>query len=75
MSRFFIRFMHQIYDFVKKELEYFREECNFSSEELEYFNLRAKHFTNQQIAIKMNVSEGKVSKLAKAVKKKMIRVL
>ncbi len=65
----------QIYDFVEKELEYFRKECNFSSEELEYFNLRAKHLSNQQIAIKMNVSEGKVSKLAKAVKTKILKVL
>jgi DNA-binding CsgD family transcriptional regulator len=67
--------MEQIYDFVKKELDFFRQECNFSEEELAYFNLRAKHLSNQQIAIKMNVSEGKVSKLASAVKKKMIRVL
>lgn len=65
----------QIYDFVEKELRYFRQECNFSAEELEYFNLRAKHFSNQQIAIKMNISEGKVSKLAKSVKTKILKVL
>ena len=65
----------RIYDFVEKELEYFRKECNFSPEELEYFNLRAKHYTNQQIAIKMNVSEGKVSKLAKSVKTKILKVI
>lgn len=64
-----------LYDFVEKELRYFREECNFSGEELEYFNLRAKHYSNQEIAIKMNISEGKVSKLAKAVKSKIMRVL
>ena len=65
----------QIYDFVKKELDYFRAECNFSDEELEYFNLRSKHFSNEQIAIKMNVSSSKVSKLAKSVKSKILRVL
>lgn len=65
----------KIYDFVEKELEYFRKECNFSEEELQYFNLRAKHYTNQQIAIKMNVSEGKVSKLAKSVKTKILKVI
>ena len=65
----------QIYDFVEKELNHFRQECNFSSEELEYFNLRAKHYTNLQIAIEMNVSEGKVSKLAKSVKTKILKVL
>lgn len=29
----------KIYDFVEWELERFRKECNFSEEELEYFNL------------------------------------
>ena len=65
----------KIYDFVESELQTFREKCNFSDEELEYFNLRAKHYSNQQIAIKMNVSEGKVSKLARRVKDKIIKVV
>ena len=65
----------QIYDFVEKELAYFRAECNFSEDELTYFNLRAKHYSNLQIAIEMNVSEGKVSKLAKSVKTKILKVL
>ncbi len=65
----------QIYDFVENELAYFRQECNFSDEELEYFNLRAKHYSNQQIAIKMNVSESKVSFLAKKVKTKILKTI
>ena len=65
----------KLYDFVEKELQYFRDNCNFSSEELEYFNLRAKHYSNFQISMKMNVSEGKVSKLAKSVKTKILKVL
>ena len=65
----------QIYDFVEKELAYFRAECNFSEDELTYFNLRAKHYSNLQIAIEMNVSESKVSKLAKSVKAKILRVI
>lgn len=65
----------KIYDFVEKELQFFRENCNFSEDELTYFNLRAKHYSNLQIAIEMNVSEGKVSKLAKAVKTKILKVL
>lgn len=58
----------RIYDFVNWELQKFRDECNFTSDELAYFNLRAKQYTNQQIAIKMNVSESQVSKLARRVK-------
>ena len=65
----------QIYDFVEFELQYFRDNCNFSSQELEYFNLRAKHKSNVEISLTMHVSEGQVSKLAKRVKDKMKRVL
>lgn len=64
-----------IYDFVTSELQFLRDNCNFSADELTYFNLRAKHYSNLQIAIEMNVSESKVSKLAKSVKQKIIRVL
>ena len=64
-----------IYDFTEPELRFLRHECNFGEDELEYFNLRAKHFNNLQIAMKMNISEGKVSVLAKKVKNKITRVL
>ena len=65
----------QVYDFVERELEMFRQECNFTEDELEYFNLRAKGKSNVAIALTMNVSESKVSKLARKVKSKMLRVL
>ena len=65
----------KIRDFVEWELEKFRKECNFTDDELTYFNLRAKDKSNVQIAQEMNVSEAQVSKLAKRVKSKMIRVL
>lgn len=42
----------KIYDFVNWELDKFRQECNFSTEELEYFNLRAKHYSNFEISMK-----------------------
>ena len=64
-----------IYDFIESELSFLRKECNFSAEELEYFNLRAKHYSNLQIAIEMNVAEGKVAVLAKKVKSKILRAL
>ena len=57
------------------ELERFRELCNFTDSELEYFNLRARDKSNVEIALLMNISEAQVSKLAKRVKSKMIRVL
>ena len=65
----------KIYDLVEHELQDFREQCNFSDDELAYFNLRAKHKSNVEIAMTMNVSESQVSKLAKRVKAKIIRVI
>ena len=65
----------KIRDFTVPELNLLRELCNFSSSELEYFNLRACDKSNIEIAMEMNVSEAQVSKLAKRVKSKIIRVL
>ena len=65
----------QIYDFTEPELDKFRELCNFSDDELEYLNIKAKRKTNIQIAMQMHVSEAQVSKLAKRVRNKIIRVL
>ena len=65
----------QIYDFTTPELEQLRLLCNFSDDELEYFNLRAKHKSNTFIALEMNVSEPQVSKLARRVKDKIKRVV
>lgn len=64
----------QIYDFVEPELNKLRELCNFSDAELEYFNLRARHKSNTQISLTMNVSEAQVSKLARKVKNKINRI-
>ena len=64
-----------IYDFVEKELQYFRDNCNFTPSEEEYFELRARGLSNVQIAMEMHVSESQVSKLAKKTKSKMLRVL
>ena len=64
-----------IRDFTVPELNMFRELCNFTPDELEYFNLKAKDYSNVQVAFTMKVSEAQVSKLAKRVKSKMKRVL
>lgn len=64
-----------IRDFTKPELDRFRELCNFTESEEQYFTLRSKDKSNVQIAIEMNISEAQVSKLARRVKNKMIRVL
>lgn len=65
----------EIYDFTEPELEFFRNQCNFTPEEKEYFELRSKDRKNYQIAMDMCVSESKVYSLARKVKSKMKRVL
>lgn len=65
----------KIRDFTVPELNRFRELCNFTDDEMTYFNFRAKDKSNVQIAFEMNVSEAQVSKLAKRVKSKILRVL
>ena len=65
----------KIRDFTKPELDRFRALCNFTKEELQYFNLRALDCSNVEIALRMHISEAQVSKLAKRVKNKIIRVL
>lgn len=67
--------MMKIRDFTVPELNKFRELCNFTDNELEYFNLRARDKSNIQIAMEMNISEPQVSKLAKRVKNKMMRII
>lgn len=65
----------EIYDFTEPELEFFRNQCNFTPEEREYFELRSKDRKNYQIAMDMCVSESKVYSLARKVKSKMKRVI
>lgn len=65
----------KLYDFTIPELKRFEELCNFTPDELQYFWLRAKYKSNIEIAMTMNVSDAQVSKLARRVKDKIIRIL
>lgn len=64
-----------ICDFVEWELQKFRNECNFTDEELEFFNYRAKNISIECISEHMNISVGKANKLSRKVKDKIKRVL
>ena len=67
--------MLQIRDFTVPELDKFRLLCNFTPQERIYFELKAQDKSNVEISLEMNVSTAQVSKLAKRVKSKMIRIL
>lgn len=65
----------KIYDFVEYELQKFRDECNFTDDELECFNLKAKNKSIIQISMQMNISEAQVSKLTKRIKRKILKII
>lgn len=65
----------KIRDFTEPELQHFRDVCNFTDEEREYFELKAKDKTIVQIAQSMYVSESKVSSLARKVRRKIKKVI
>ncbi len=64
----------KISNYTVPELDTFKNLCNFSEDELEYFNLKSRDVTNTQIALMLSISESKVSKLARSVKDKIRRV-
>ena len=67
--------MIQIRDFTVPELDKFRELCNFTPYERLYFELKARDKSNIEIAFEMNISTAQVSKLAKRVRNKIVKVL
>ena len=64
----------KICNYVQQELQELREKCNFTDEELAYFNLKAKDKSNIQISFEMHVSESKVERLSRQVKNKIFKV-
>lgn len=67
--------MLQIRDFTVPELDKFRALCNFTESEGTYFELKAKDKSNIEISMAMNISTAQVSKIAKRVRNKIIKVL
>ena len=64
----------KIYELTKPELDMFRDMCNFTPDELFYFNERAKYKTHVQIATSKYWSESKVNALSKSVRQKIRRI-
>ena len=64
----------KICDFIERELEILRKECNFTDVELEYFNLKAKDKSNTHIANEMNVSENTIINIKNIVIRKIKKV-
>ena len=67
--------MKPIKHYVKFQLDIFREQFNFTEEELQYFDMKAKDYMDVRIATALMISEGKVAKLSKSVRAKMKTVI
>ena len=65
----------QVCNFTKKEIDFLIENCNFSGQELELFNLRNKYYTLEQAAEQMNVSSKTAYRINKRIKSKIIRAI
>lgn len=64
----------KIYDFTKPEIEYFLQNCNFTTEEETLFRYRSKNIPLEACAEIMNVSISTVNRISKRVNKKIIKV-
>lgn len=62
-------------EFTRPECDRFRQECNFTAEELAVFNLRVQDATIIQIQDKLNMSEATVNRRIKSIKNKIHKVL
>lgn len=65
----------KISSFNNFELNYLRENCNFTALEMDCFNLKAKGQTNYQIAMDLNICDSTVCVTMKSVREKITAVL
>lgn len=64
----------KVYDFTKAEIDYLKENCNFSPPEMELFNLRNQYYTLEQAAEAMNISSKTAYRINKKIKQKIVKV-
>ena len=66
--------MKQIKRLVVSELNFYRDECNFTEDERRYFDMKSKDYSDIKVSMEMNISISKVNKLSRQVRTKMQRV-
>ena len=59
----------------KPELEFLKDNCNFSDEEILLLNLAARDFSDTQMADRLGVSNSTITKMKKRIKLKIIDFL
>lgn len=62
-------------EFTRPEVEYLRQECNFTDEERAVFDMRASARSIVEIGLTLHMSESTVHRRLNSIKCKMLRVL
>lgn len=62
-------------EFTRPEVEYFRQECNFTDEERAVFDMRASARSIVEIGLTLHMSESTVYRKLNCIKRKILRVL
>lgn len=62
-------------EYTHPELEYFRQECNFTPDELAVFNLWSRDWSMVHIGMELSMSESTVKRRRSDIKRKLNRVL
>lgn len=62
-------------EFTRPEVEYLRQECNFTDEERAVFDMRASARSIVEIGLKLHMSESTVYRKLNCIKRKILRVL
>lgn len=65
----------RISDFTVTELQKLRIVCNFTSDELELFNLRAKGITLEECSDRMCISSSTITRVSRRMLSKINRVI
>ena len=64
----------KIYDFTIPELNYFRDNCNFTDEERMLFDYRARNIPLECIAEIMDISVSTAKRISRRVNNKIIKI-
>lgn len=65
----------KICDFTRRELEYIRQESNFTNDEMALFNMRADNIPLEECAERMNLSISAIKAKSQKINNKIERVL
>lgn len=63
----------KLHKLIKPELEFLKDNCNFTYAEMEVFDLLAKGHSIKQISIELSMSEPSVNRRIKGIKNKIER--